>query len=64
MSSRQDNEFRPRPIIAIGITGVVVGLSIQDQLSSGSVDPGLLGALLFLAAFWAGQTIDKKWFGK
>lgn len=65
MSSEQDNQgFRPHPAVAIGTTGVVVGLAVQDQLSSGSVDPPLLGALVFLIAFWAGQGIDKKWLGK
>lgn len=63
MAPDSDNKFKPRPAIGVGITGVVVGLSIQDQVTSGSVDPSLVGALLFLTAFWTGQGIDK-WLGK
>jgi hypothetical protein len=48
----------PRPWLAIVITAVLLGLAIQDQLKSGSIDTGLLGALVILALFWAGQAVD------
>jgi hypothetical protein len=48
----------PRPWLAITITAVLLGLAIQDQLKSGSIDTGLLGALVILALFWAGQAVD------
>ena len=57
---------KPRPLIAVGITGVVCGLATHDQLTSGSVDTPMLGALIVLVAFWMGRTIDgplKKWLG-
>lgn len=38
---------------------VLLALAVQSQLKSGSIDPGLLGALVVLALFWAGQTIDR-----
>lgn len=40
------------------ITAVLLGLAVQDQLDSGAIDPGLLGALVILALFWAGQAVD------
>lgn len=40
------------------ITMVLLALAVQSQLKSGSIDPGLLGALVILALFWAGQAID------
>jgi hypothetical protein len=48
----------PRPWLAILITVVLVALAVQDQLKSGSIDTGLLGTLVILALFWAGQAVD------
>lgn len=48
----------PRPWLAIVITAVLLALAVQDQLQSGSIDTGLLGALVVLALFWAGQAVD------
>lgn len=48
-----------KPWIAITITAVLVALSVQDQLSSGSVDWPLVAADLVLVAFWMGQPIDR-----
>ena len=45
--------------MAVGITIVLCALAIHDQLSSGSVDSTLLGALVVLAFFWAGQGVDR-----
>lgn len=50
---------KPRPWLAILITVVLLALAVQDQLKSGSVDTGLLGFLVVLALFWAGQSIDR-----
>ena len=60
MTSRKQPESKPspRPWVSITITAVLLGLAIQDQLKSGSIDPGLLGALVILALFWAGQAVD------
>ncbi|HVQ60366.1 MAG TPA: hypothetical protein VMS60_15810 [Solirubrobacterales bacterium] len=35
-----------------------MALAVQDQLKSGSIDTGLLGAIVVLALFWAGQAVD------
>jgi hypothetical protein len=53
-----DRKPSPRPWLAITITAVLLGLAVQDQLKSGSIDTGLLGALVILALFWAGQAVD------
>ncbi len=58
MTSDKQAKPKPRPWIAIIITAVLLGLAVQDQLKSGSIDPGLLGALVILALFWAGQAVD------
>jgi hypothetical protein len=56
----QDKELerRPRPWLAVLITVVLLALAVQSQLKTGSIDPELLGALVVLALFWAGQAID------
>lgn len=58
MTRKVDPKPSPRPWVAITITAVLLGLAVQDQFKSGSIDPGLLGALVILALFWAGQAID------
>ena len=60
MAPGKDDGFVPRPWVAITATGAVVGLAIEDQLKSGSVDTPLLSAVLVLIGFWAGQGIDRK----
>lgn len=52
-------ERKPKPWVAILITVVLLALAVQSQLKSGEIDPGLLGALVVLALFWAGQTVDR-----
>ncbi len=47
----QPEERKPKPWLAILITVVLLALAVQSQLKSGSIDPGLLGALLVLAFF-------------
>jgi len=47
-----------KPWISICITAVLVALTIQDQLTSGSVDWPLLCVDLVLVAFWMGKPID------
>ena len=60
MSPEQKSEERkPKPWVAILITVVLLALAVQSQLKSGEIDPGLLGALVVLALFWAGQTVDR-----
>lgn len=56
--SQPERKPSPRPWVAIVITAVLLGLAVQDQFKSGSIDPGLLGALVILALFWAGQAVD------
>ena len=60
MTRKQQPERKPppRPWLAVLITVVLVALAVQDQLSSGSIDTGLLGAIVILALFWAGQAVD------
>jgi len=53
-----ERKASPRPWLAILITAVLLALAVQDQLKSGSIDTGLLGALVILALFWAGQAVD------
>lgn len=61
MSPEENNseERKPKPWLAILITVVLLALAVQSQLKSGAIDPGLLSALVVLALFWAGQTIDR-----
>lgn len=59
MTQEQQPERRTAPWLGILITVVLLALAVQSQLKSGSIDPGLLGALVVLALFWAGQTIDR-----
>lgn len=59
MTHAQEPERKPRPWLAVLITVVLLALAVQSQLKSGSIEPGLLGALVVLALFWAGQTIDR-----
>jgi hypothetical protein len=47
-----------RPWLAMLITIVLLALAVQSQLKTGKIDHGLLGALVVLALFWAGQAID------
>lgn len=58
MTPEQQPERKPRPWLAILITVVLLALAVQSQLKTGSIDPGLLGALVILALFWAGQAVD------
>lgn len=53
-----DPTRKSRPWLAVLITVVLLGLTVQDQLSSGSIDTPLLIADLILVAFWVGQPID------
>lgn len=61
MSSEPDR-FKPRPRIALVLTGVIVVLAVEDQLVTGSIDSELVGALIFLVAFWTGQGVGR-WLG-
>lgn len=66
MTEKEQPPVKQRPVVAIGITAVVCALATQDQLSSGSVDTPMLGALIVLTAFWMGRGIDgplRKWLG-
>ncbi len=56
------DKFRPRPRVALALSGIIVGLAVEDQITSGSVDPELVAALTFLVAFWAGEGVSR-WFG-
>lgn len=58
-SDEKTEERKPKPWLAILITVVLLALAVQSQLKSGEIDPGLLGALVVLALFWAGQTVDR-----
>jgi hypothetical protein len=53
------DDRKSKPWLAILITVVLLALAVQSQLKSGAIDPGLLGALVVLALFWAGQTVDR-----
>lgn len=59
MSKEQPTERKAKPWLAILITVVLLALAVQSQLKTGHIDPGLLGGLIILALFWAGQTIDR-----
>lgn len=48
-----------RPWLAILITLVLLILAIVDEIRSGSIDGGLIGALVALVAFWMGYGIDR-----
>ncbi|HYJ22618.1 MAG TPA: hypothetical protein VEW07_11430 [Solirubrobacterales bacterium] len=64
MANESKSERKSQPRISILITVVLLALTVQDQLSSGSIDTPLLIADLILAAFWTGQPIDallSKW---
>jgi hypothetical protein len=52
-------ERSPRPWLAILITVVLLALAVQAQLKTGHIDTELIGGLVVLAFFWAGQTIDR-----
>jgi hypothetical protein len=61
---------RPKPWVGIIITFAITGIAIIDQIKTGSVDRWTLGALLVLAFFWAGHSVDRaldrivgRWFG-
>ena len=58
MNPEQQPDRKPRPWLAVLITVVLLALAVQDQLKSGSIDTGLLGAIVVLALFWAGQAVD------
>lgn len=58
MTSESNPERKSRPWLAVLITVVLLALAVQDQLKSGSIDTGLLGAIVVLALFWAGQAVD------
>ena len=64
MARDPNPERKSQPRISVLITVVLLALTVQDQLSSGSIDTPLLGADLFLVAFWMGQGGDallSKW---
>lgn len=50
---------KPIPLLAVALTVGVFALAVQDQLSSGSIDSALLGAVVVLTLFWAGQGVDR-----
>ncbi len=56
------DKFRPRPRVPLALSGVIVGLAVEDKITSGSVDPELVAALTFLVAFWAGEGVSR-WLG-
>lgn len=46
---------------------MLAGLTIQDQLTSGSIDTPLLIVDVILIGFWLGQPLDKlltRWLGR
>lgn len=53
-------ERKIQPRLSHLITVVLLALTVQDQLSSGSIDTPLLIADLLLVAFWMGQPIDAR----
>jgi hypothetical protein len=58
LTSEHQPERKNRPWLAVLITVVLLALAVQDQLKSGSIDTELLGAIVVLALFWAGQAVD------
>lgn len=59
MTADPQPERSPRPWLAILITVVLLALAVQAQLKTGHIDTELIGGLVVLAFFWAGQTIDR-----
>ncbi|HEX5592012.1 MAG TPA: hypothetical protein VFX35_01550 [Solirubrobacterales bacterium] len=59
MTPESQPERKARPWLAILITVVLLALAVQAQLKSGHIDAPLIGGLVVLAFFWAGQTIDR-----
>lgn len=41
------------------ITAVLTGFVVESIVKTNHVDPGLLGGVVVLALFWAGQGIDR-----
>jgi hypothetical protein len=53
-----DRKLLPRPWLAILITVVLLALVVQSELTTHHVDAALVGGVVVLALFWAGQAID------
>jgi len=56
---QKKTQTKPGRFVAAAITFALLGLAIQDQLSSGSIDTPLLGALIIFGFGWAGWGTDR-----
>jgi len=59
LTDSKQPERERSPWLAKLITVVLLALAAQGYLKTGHIDTGLLGALVVLALFWAGQAIDR-----
>lgn len=63
MSPEPQPERKPsspnKPWVSLSLTLMFAVLTVQDQLSSGSIDPYLLVVDVALIGFWSGQSIEK-----
>lgn len=66
MTVKSQPPRRPMPWLAAGLTIGLFAMGVDQQITSGKVDHVLLGFLVVLVFFWAGQSVDRlldKWFG-
>lgn len=56
---RKPNGSQNRPWVSLSLTAMLAGLTVQDQLTSGSIDTPLLIVDVILIGFWLGQPLDK-----
>ena len=60
MTEEKKTPSNPRGrVVAATITFVLLALAVQDQVTSGSIDAPLLGALIILGFGWAGWGTDR-----
>jgi hypothetical protein len=58
LTREEQPERKSSPWLAKLLTVVLVALAVQSQLKTGHIDATLIGAVVVLVFFWAGQAID------
>lgn len=59
MTTDPQPERKSSPALAKTITVVLVALAVYSELKTDHVDSTLLGGVIVLVLFWAGQGIDR-----